>query len=56
MLIKFLCWLFGHKVMAKAYTGETMETWNTRKGITTSSMYVWERQDYCIRCGKKNEE
>lgn len=52
MVIKFWCWLWGHKVMVKACTGN-MLTITDR--FTMQPMDVplqkWERVKNCIRCG-----
>jgi len=46
MLQIFLCWLFGHKTMVKAYTGNVMES----NGIE-DKLFIWRREKYCTRCG-----
>lgn len=39
MIKRFICWLWGHKTMLKAFTNDTF--------------YKWEKQRFCIRCGKE---
>lgn len=52
MIKKFWCWIWGHRVLAKAYTGETYMATNLLGEQHTVSMYVWQRFDYCLRCAK----
>jgi len=54
MIKKILCFLLGHKIVIKAFTGKTMEQTDMVGNPVTSSMYVWKRMDYCVRCGKRN--
>ena len=54
MIIWFICFMFGHKVMLKAFTGRTIAvtdrlSWHPIDVPT----YKWEKQKHCIRCGKK---
>lgn len=49
MIIRFVCWFGGHKTVAKAYTGRILEA-NGRE----HKLYKWEKQSYCLRCGKGN--
>lgn len=53
MLTKLWCWLFGHKVVVKAFTGETMVSDNGLGHPITRALYVLERKDFCVRCGKR---
>jgi len=52
MYIKFLCWVYGHKIMVKAFTGNKIDT---NMGYYTEDMllYKWQREPRCIRCGKE---
>lgn len=53
MIKRFLCWLWGHEVLAKAYTGETFAATNYMGDEHRVSLYRWERQKWCLRCGKE---
>lgn len=44
MIIRFVCWLFGHHTMLKACTGNEIDGF---------ILYKWERHRYCVRCGKE---
>ena len=53
MWIKFLCWWLGHKIMVKAFTGETyMITNRLTMQDERCSLYKWQRESRCTRCGK----
>jgi len=56
MIIKLLCWLYGHKIVVKAYTGQTMKAQNGLGEDRMVSMYLYETKPFCVRCGKKNEK
>ena len=45
MLIRLWCWLFGHKTITKAYTGNKLE----QNGAEVL-LYKYERQKFCIHC------
>lgn len=51
MLIWLICRLLGHKIVVKAYTGKTYETCSYGGNPLTVSLYKWERQRFCLRCG-----
>jgi hypothetical protein len=54
VLTKLICWLFGHKTMVKASTGNTFQTVNQATGLPqTGHYYRWERKPFCVRCGTK---
>ena len=53
MLHTLWCWLFGHKVMGKAFTGNTLDTYANGQLISQVQLYRWERLTRCIRCGKE---
>lgn len=52
MIRWLLCKVFGHKIVLKAYTGQTMLATNYLGQTLTVSLYKWERQKFCTRCGK----
>jgi len=52
MIKKVLCYLFGHKFIAKCYTGEQYRTYHPLTGIKTIGEYFrYEAQKWCLRCG-----
>ncbi len=53
---KFLCWLLGHKVMIKAFTGNTLPYKNYLGMELKTNLYKWEKQKHCLRCGKRNDD
>ena len=52
MIKKLLCWLWGHKTVVKAFTGETMVADTTFDRNVKHSIYKWHRNPYCLRCGR----
>ena len=54
MIKKLICFLWGHKFMAKAYTGQSMKITNYLGQESLASLYRWEAQKYCLRCGIRN--
>jgi hypothetical protein len=54
MFKNLICFLFGHKLMAKAYTGNSMSVVGLLGNEYTVSFYRWEPQKFCLRCGCKN--
>jgi hypothetical protein len=50
---KFLCWWLGHKTMIKGYTGEKSRVLHPMGHEYDVNFYKWERQRYCLRCGKE---
>lgn len=48
MLKKLWCFIWGHKIVAKEYTGKTF---TTEFGV--GHYYVYRKRDFCLRCGKK---
>jgi len=52
MIQKFLCWLFGHKTVVKAYTGQTLVADSHFERDFKHLLYRWERSKFCLRCGK----
>jgi hypothetical protein len=55
MIKKFICWLFGHKFVAKVFTGE-VQTVSTYGGHCDVEYYKWVRYPFCLKCGKTNPD
>ena len=55
MILKFICWLFGHKVLYKAFTGNTITYDGVFDRDIKSPTFVLERSPYCLRCGKSTD-
>ena len=54
MIIKFICWVWGHSSMLKMFTGDTMiSTSRLTGGDEKVMLYKWVKQKNCIRCGKE---
>ena len=53
MLKKLICWLWGHKVVAKVETGETYLVGPSR-GSIQRPLKKFEVQPFCLRCSKPN--
>lgn len=51
MIKALICLVWGHKTVVKAYTGETYETCSYGGNPLSVSLYKWERQRFCLRCG-----
>ena len=49
MIIRFICWFWGHKTVMKVVTGQKL----TVNG-SEEALYKLERQVYCVRCGRGN--
>ncbi len=56
MLQKLLCWLFGHKTIYKAFTGQTAVVDGVFDRDVKTPINVWERSKFCLRCGKNIHE
>jgi len=56
MIKKFLCRLWGHKTVHKAFTGETIDCIGVLGNVYTQSLYKFQKTDYCIRCGTPTKE
>jgi hypothetical protein len=54
MFKNLICFLFGHKFMTKAYTGNSMPVVGLLENKYTVSLYIWEPQKFCLRCGCRN--
>ena len=53
MITKLLCWVWGHKTVVKAITGNAIQSTNQLTGnLDTIPLYTLERKDFCVRCGK----
>ena len=48
MIKRFICWMWGHKIMIQAFTGNRLE----ENGVE-HLLYKWTKEDNCIRCGRK---
>lgn len=56
MIKKFICFIWGHKVVHKAFTGNTMPSINKLTGQKEDILlYKWEKSKFCTRCGKLND-
>jgi len=54
MLKKIWCFLWGHKVVVKRFTGKTFPAVNPLTGADELGHYYgWERLPFCLRCGKE---
>ena len=51
MIQKLLCWLFGHKTVFKAFTGQTAVVDGPFERGKTMPITVWSRSKFCLRCG-----
>lgn len=53
MIKRLICWIWGHKIIVKAYTGHTMPVTNPlTEAEQNVAMYKWEKMKFCLRCGK----
>jgi len=53
MIKKLICWLWGHKTIHKAVTGNTMEITQSMTGmLNTVPIFKYERTTFCTRCGE----
>ena len=50
MIKKLICWLWGHKIMVKAFTGNKVE-----ENSVEHLLFKWKKEDNCIRCGKHGQ-
>ena len=48
MIKRFICWVFGHSIMCKAFTGNIIKI-----DGEDCPTYKWEKQTYCLRCGRE---
>ena len=51
MIQKLLCWLFGHKTVYRAFTGQTAVVDGAFDRGLTMPVMVWARSKFCLRCG-----
>ncbi len=57
MIKKLICWIWGHKTIHKAVTGNKITTTNQFTGQDQISLlYKYERTPFCTRCGKPSEK
>ena len=53
MIIKLICWLWGHKVVHKAFTGNSIKGTNLLIDREVHiPCYKFQKSDFCTRCGK----
>jgi hypothetical protein len=52
MLNKIICFILGHKVIHKAYTGGTIKTIGPLGNESTITLFKWQKSEFCTRCGK----
>jgi len=52
MLKKIICFLWGHKTVHKAYTGEQMSCISRLGTEYTISLFLYKKTPFCIRCGE----
>jgi len=54
MIKKLICLLWGHKTVVKKSTGQQFDTHHRLyPEVKIKGMYyVWDRQNFCLRCGK----
>ena len=54
MMLRFICMVWGHKTMCKAFTGNVIKcTYPGYMYPCEVPTFKWERQKHCIRCGKE---
>ena len=51
MIKQLICWVWGHKVMLKGFTGNIIKL-----GHEEFPTYKWEKQKHCLRCGRLVDE
>jgi hypothetical protein len=56
MIKKLICYLWGHKTVHKAYTGQKVNCVGLMGNKYTISLYKFERTNFCTRCGKTIKE
>ncbi|KKK48020.1 hypothetical protein LCGC14_3149340 [marine sediment metagenome] len=52
MLKRWICRLWGHRTVYKAFTGDVVEVDNPMVGPLKTPVKHWARSPYCLRCGK----
>jgi len=55
MIKRLWCFIWGHKFVVKAFTGNTFRVVGVLGNESTVSLYRNEVQKYCPRCGCKNK-
>lgn len=53
MIQKLLCFLFGHKTLYKAFTGQIATIDGVFDRDIKTPIMTWQRSKFCLRCGKK---
>lgn len=53
MIKNLICWLWGHRIVFKDYTGKVIDGGRWHEDRVE---FIWRRLDFCIRCGKKVED
>lgn len=48
MIKNFICWIWGHKIRERAFTGRIVDSDGYDRYI-----FKWEYKEKCPRCGKK---
>ena len=56
MIQRFLCWLFGHKTVHKAFTGQVLVADGAFDRNVKHPLYKYEKTKFCVRCGTKVHE
>ena len=54
MINKLICFIWGHKIVAKEFTGND-KIIETLYGPQTVQCYIYKRTKFCLRCGCKNK-
>lgn len=57
MIAWLICWIWGHKILEKAYTGDQFDTHHRLypQIKVKGDYYRWEQLPFCLRCGKPNK-
>lgn len=56
MIKKLICFIWGHKTVHKAYTGQVLSVVGVLGNRYDISLYRYEKTTFCIRCGAKEAE
>ena len=51
MLKRWICRLWGHRTVYKAFTGQIVEVDTAFVTGQRTPVSHWERSSYCLRCG-----
>jgi len=52
MIKELICLIWGHKTVHKAYTGEKISILSILGYRYDSSLYRYQKTDFCTRCGE----